>query len=319
MRILSMAAGLLLDALLGDPPRPPHPVVIMGREISFLEGRLRKQDGSPRTQIAAGAVLTAAICIPAFLVPFLTLMIAGRISIYISAAVSAVMCYQAVAVRSLYTESMRVYHALKKGGLAEAREAVGRIVGRDTAELSEEGVIRAAVETVAENTSDGVTAPLMYFAAGGGSLAFFYKAVNTLDSMIGYKNEKYLYFCRFAARLDDVMNFLPSRLTALIMVAAAALCGLDMRGAWRIWHRDRRNHKSPNSAQTEAAAAGALGIRLGGSSRYFGEWVQKPYIGDDTRPPEAEDIRRANRLMISTSLITAAVLAAAAAVCGRII
>ena len=171
------------------------------------------------------------------------------------------------------------------------------IVGRDTERLTEEGIIRAAVETVAENASDGVIAPLCYIALGGPVLGFLYKGINTMDSMVGYHNEKYEYFGRAAARLDDAANFIPSRFSALLMVGAAFVLRMDWRNGWRIFLRDRRNHKSPNSAQTEAACAGILGVRLAGDAWYFGKLVKKPYIGDDSRPVEAEDIVRANRLM----------------------
>lgn len=187
-----------------------------------------------------------------------------------------------------------------------ARKAVGRIVGRDTSELSEEGVTKATVETVAENFADGVLAPLLYLAIGGAPLALTYKAVNTMDSMLGYKNEKYIDFGRASAKLDDFCGFAPARLAALFFVAAAALTGLDFKSAYLIWKRDRFNHASPNSAQTEAACAGALGIRLAGPAYYFGEYYDKPYIGDATREIGAEDILRANKLMLVASLLATA-------------
>lgn len=200
---------------------------------------------------------------------------------------------------------MKVYDRLAAKDLEGARTAVSMIVGRDTGLLDEAGVIKAAVETVAENTSDGVIAPMLYLALGGPVLGFFYKAVNTMDSMIGYKNEEYLYFGRCAAKLDDVLNFLPSRISALLMVAASLLPGrdFDAKGAWHIWQRDRLQHTSPNSAQTEAACAGSLGVRLAGNASYFGRMVEKPTIGDDMRPVEYEDIRRANRLMYRTAFL----------------
>ena len=188
-------------------------------------------------------------------------------------------CYQILAVKSLKVESDRVYRALKEEGLISGRKAVSMIVGRDTKELSEEGVTKAAVETVAENTSDGVIAPLFYMVIGGAVLGFAYKAVNTMDSMIGYKNDKYRYFGTAAARLDDAANFLPSRLAALLMIAASFLLGMDGPGAFRIYCRDRKNHKSPNAAQTESVMAGALGVELAGNAWYFGKLYEKPTIG----------------------------------------
>jgi len=193
---------------------------------------------------------------------------------------------------------------------------VSRIVGRDTQNLTLEGVTKAAVETVAENASDGVIAPLLYMLLGGAPLALTYKAINTMDSMLGYKNEKYLYFGRAAAKLDDAANYLPSRIAGLLWAAAAALTGNSASGAWKIWRRDRRNHASPNSAQTESACAGALGVQLAGPACYFGEYYDKPTIGDPLRPIEPEDIRRANRMMYAESLLALAIgLAIRLAVC----
>ena len=209
---------------------------------------------------------------------------------------------------------MKVYAALEEGDLPKARKAVSMIVGRDTQKLTEEGVAKAAVETVAENSSDGVIAPLLFLALGGPALGFFYKAVNTLDSMVGYKNDTYLYFGRFSAKLDDVLNFIPSRISGLLLVLASPLAGLSMEGAWKIFRRDRRNHASPNSAQTEAAVAGALGVQLAGDAYYFGKLYKKPTIGDPLRPVEYEDIRRVNRLMYAAVCLALvlAVLASAA-------
>lgn len=222
---------------------------------------------------------------------------------YLGVAVETIMTYQILAVKCLKVESMKVYQSLTKEGIEEARKAVAMIVGRDTAVLDGTGVAKAAIETVAENTSDGVIAPMLYTALGGPVLGFLYKAVNTMDSMIGYKNEKYLNFGRTAAKSDDVCNYLPSRISAYLMIAAAYLGGSDFsgKGAYRIYKRDRRNHASPNSAQTESVCVGALGIQLAGDAVYFGKVVKKPHIGDDTRPVEYEDIRRANRLMYLTA------------------
>ena len=184
------------------------------------------------------------------------------------------------------------------------------IVGRDTENLTEEGVTKAAVETVAENTSDGVTAPLLFLLLGGASFGFLYKAVNTMDSMLGYKNEKYLYFGRFPAKMDDVFNYIPSRVTALFMIAAAFLTEMDAKNAWMIWRRDRRKHASPNSAQTESVCAGALRVRLAGDAVYFGKLHKKEYLGDPLRPIEPEDIRRAGRLMYVTAFLVLLVFGA---------
>lgn len=236
---------------------------------------------------------------------------AYRLHLWAGIAAEAVMTYQILAVKGLKTESMKVYRQLERQDLEGARAAVSRIVGRDTGQLDEAGVAKAAIETVAENTSDGVIAPMLYTALGGPVLGFLYKAVNTMDSMVGYRNEKYLYFGRAAARLDDLANFLPSRISALLMILASFLgekCfagelseKLSWRRAWAIYKRDRKKHASPNAAQTESVCAGALGIRLAGDAVYFGKTVKKPYIGDALRKVEAEDIRRANRLLYLTA------------------
>lgn len=233
----------------------------------------------------------------------LLLWAAYRLHPYAGILLECLMTYQILAVKCLKEESMKVYRFLKEGDLIQARAAVSMIVGRDTDCLDEEGVARAAIETVAENTSDGVIAPMLYLALGGPVFGFFYKAVNTMDSMVGYKNEKYLYFGRAAAKLDDVLNFIPARIGACLMIAAAFLSGSEFSGkdALRVYLRDRRNHASPNSAQTESVCAGALGIRLAGDASYFGKVVNKPYIGEETRKAESEDIKRANRLMYGTA------------------
>ena len=244
-----------------------------------------------------------AFCLPVgtFLVTSLVCLAAAKLSPWLGLAVQMFWCGQALAARGLAQESTNVYIEMVRNDLPAARKAVSRIVGRDTQNLTAEGVTKAAVETVAENASDGVIAPLLYMLIGGAPLALTYKAINTMDSMLGYKNEKYLYFGRAAAKLDDLANYIPSRLAALLWVAAAAFTGNDAKGAWRIWRRDRRNHASPNSAQTESACAGALGVQLAGPAYYFGEYYPKPTIGDALRPIEPQDILRANRMMYVAS------------------
>lgn len=307
--VLAAVLSFLLDILLGDPAWMPHPVVLMGRCITRLEAGLRRAfPASPRGELAAGAVLAAAL-------PAGTLLVTGGVLYGLGLAhpvlrfgMEILWGWQALAMRGLRDESRSVYRALTEGTLEQARKAVSRIVGRDTQALTEEGVIKAAVETVAENFSDGVAAPMFYLLLGGAPLALCYKAVNTLDSMVGYKNDRYLYFGRASARLDDLANWIPARLAALLLAAAAALGGEDGRAALRVWRRDRRKHASPNSAQTEAAMAGALGVELAGPAFYFGRRCDKPAIGDPLRPIEPRDILRANRLLYRGGCLCLALL-----------
>lgn len=300
----AVLGGFLLDALFGDPAWLPHPVVLMGRCISVLEKHLRTAlPKTPRGELAGGAAVAAVLPLGTLAVTGLACWAAARLHPALGLALQMLWCGQALAAKGLAQESRNVYKELAKGDLPAARRAVARIVGRDTQNLTAAGVTRAAVETVAENASDGVIAPLLYMLLGGAPLALTYKAINTMDSMLGYKNEKYLYFGRCAAKLDDAANWLPSRLAALLWVAAAALTGNSARGAWRIWRRDRRRHASPNSAQTESACAGALGVQLAGPAYYFGEYYDKPTIGDPLREIEPRDILRANRMMYAESLL----------------
>ena len=307
MRILYVTlGGFLLDLLLGDPDllTPIHPVVLMGHAITALEKRLR--GWFPKTEKgerAAGAVLAFLLPVATLLLSTALLILLQKVWMPLAILVEVIWCWQALAIRNLRDEAMRVYRALTKESLSEARTAVGRIVGRDTAVLDADGVRRATVETVAENFSDGVVAPLFYMMLGGAPLAMCYKSINTMDSMVGYKNEKYLHFGHVAAKLDDAANYIPARLAALFLIAATRLCGENAEEARRIWRRDRRKHASPNSAQCEAAVAGALGIRLCGPAYYFGTLYDKPYIGDDRRTIESEDICRACRLELAGSVL----------------
>ena len=302
MTVWAVLGGFVLDALFGDPAWLPHPVVYMGKAISKLEKFLRPRlPKTPQGELLGGAIVAFCLPVGTFLLTGLVCWGAARLHPLLGLAVQMFWCGQALAARGLVQESTNVYQELKKPDLPGARKAVSRIVGRDTAELTAEGVTKAAVETVAENASDGVIAPLLYMLIGGAPLALTYKAINTMDSMLGYKNEKYLYFGRVPAKLDDVAKYLPSRLAALLWVAAAAFTHNDAKGAWKIWRRDRRNHASPNSAQTESACAGALGVQLAGPAYYFGQYYPKLTIGDALRPIEPEDILRANRMMYVAS------------------
>lgn len=300
--LLALLIGFCLDLLLGDPHWAPHPVRAIGALIAGLEKGLRRLFPKlPAGEMTGGVVLVVlTLAIPTGLTVLL-LWACRLVSPWLALAVESLLSYQLLATKSLAAESRKVYDALKTGDLDKARYAVSMIVGRDTASLDEAGVARAAVETVAENASDGVIAPLIFLAIGGAPLGMFYKAANTMDSMVGYKNEKYLYFGRAAAKFDDILNFFPARIAGVLMCLGSTAAGYDGKNAWRVFKRDRKNHKSPNSAHTEAACAGALQLRLAGPNFYFGKLVEKPYIGDDQRPIEPLDILRSGRILYATA------------------
>lgn len=301
--MLGFFAGFVLDLMLGDPYWLPHPVRAIGNLIAKLEAvLLKKKNGADRTQDEerkAGRILVITVLTLTGGISFLILWMAYTLHPVLGIVIESIMSYQILATKCLKQESMKVYARLKEQDLPGARKAVSMIVGRDTNALDETGVAKAAIETVAENLSDGVIAPMLYLAAFGPVLGLLYKAVNTMDSMVGYKNEKYLHFGQAAAKLDDGVNYIPARISAVLMIASAFLAGKDFdeKRALMIYRRDRYEHASPNSAQTEAALAGALGIRIAGDASYFGEIVKKPYIGDEVRAVEYEDIVRANKLL----------------------
>ena len=310
--IFAFIAGFVLDLLIGDPHFIPHPVRLIGSFISFLDKRLNCDAGYNSSEkklnlikYKRGMILAFTVIFATFAISVIIIVAAYSINLYAGVIAEAVMTWQILATKCLRVESMRVYDALKTDGVDAGRRAVSMIVGRDTSVLDAAGVTRAAVETIAENTSDGVIAPMLYTAIGGPVLGFVYKAVNTMDSMLGYKNDKYMYFGRFAARLDDVVNFIPARISAYLMIAAAFIGGrqFDGKNAYSIFKRDRFNHASPNSAQTESVCAGALRVQLAGDAVYFGKLVKKKYIGDGLREIEYEDIKRANRLMYITAFL----------------
>lgn len=301
---LALIAGFCVDLIVGDPRGLPHPVQGIGWLIARLEALLRTCfPPTKRGLLAAGCVLVALVVGLTGALTWLCLWLAGLVSWVLQFLLEVVICWQVLATKSLRTESMKVVTALETGTLDDARRAVSMIVGRDTAQLTEEEVLSAAVETVAENTADGIIAPLVFAAIFGPVGAMCYKAVNTMDSMVGYQNDRYLYFGRAAAKVDDVCNFLPSRIAGILMCAAAGF-GFDAKGAFEIFRRDRKKHLSPNSAQTEAACAGALGLQLGGAHMYFGKRVEKPTIGDRTREVAREDVRRANDLALLTAAVS---------------
>ncbi len=300
----AMLAGFLIDCVLGDPVSIPHPVVLIGKAISYFEKRYREE--FPKTEEGerkAGLCMNLTVLLLTALLSSALVYISKAISPWLCFAVCTVMSWQIFAAKCLADEAKKVLKALREEGLDAGRKQVGMLVGRDTENLTEEQVVKAAVETVAENASDGVIAPMFWMLLFGPIGGFVYKAVNTMDSMVGYKNDKYIYFGRFSAKLDDVFNYIPSRISALAMIGAAYIGGLDGKSAARIWKRDRRNHSSPNSAQTESACAGALGVQLGGNAYYFGKLYEKPTMGDPDRKIEGEDINRACRLMYIASII----------------
>lgn len=302
--LYALLIGFGIDLLVGDPHSIPHPVVGIGKLISFLEKELRRViPKTDRGEIAAGAVLWVLVAVICTALPAGILFLCHRISPWLRLTVESIMCWQILATKALKDESMKVYTALESGDLEKSRHAVSMIVGRDTARLDDAGVTRAAVETVAENTSDGVVAPMLFLALGGAPLGFFYKAVNTMDSMLGYVEPPYKNIGLVPAKMDDAANFLPARLSALLMIASGFLLGLDAKNGWRIFRRDRFNHASPNSAQTESVCAGLLGVRLAGDAWYHGVLHKKKYIGDDAREIAHRDILLACRLLYMTAFL----------------
>lgn len=301
---LAVVLGFILDMVLGDPHYSWHPVCIIGNFIAWCEKKIRKIIKlSHRSELVGGGVLVAIVVFVSIAIPYGIIYLAGYIHPLVRLTIETIFCYQLLATKSLKDESMKVYRALKEGTLEESRKAVSMIVGRDTDVLNEEGITKAAVETVAENTSDGAIAPLFYMVIFGALGGFFYKSINTMDSMIGYKNDKYLYFGRVAARLDDVVNYIPARLSAYLMILSSYLLSMNWRNAIRIYRRDRRNHASPNSAHTEAVVAGALDIQLAGDAVYFGKRYPKKTIGDKNRIIEIEDIEKANELLYLAAIL----------------
>ena len=307
--LVALVMGYILDLIFGDPYWMPHPVRFIGNLISILEKVIRRfMPKIKRGEYIGGIILTVMVVSISMVIPLVIILMAKSINTYLALTVETFMCYQILATKSLKVESMKVYDELAKNDLPSARKAVSMIVGRDTKDLTFSGVAKAAVETVAENTSDGIIAPMIFIAIGGAPMGFFYKAINTMDSMVGYKNEKYMNFGRFAAKLDDVVNYLPARISAYQMILSSFFLRYDYKNAFKIYKRDRYNHASPNSAQTESVCAGALDVQLAGNAYYFGKLYEKPTIGDNIREINYDDIKKANRLLYCTSFISIVII-----------
>lgn len=301
--MIGICLGFLLDFIFGDPYFMPHPIRWIGSLISVLEAYFRKHSKSDKDLVVSGFIIVIIVVSLTGFISFGILYLCYKINIVLAIAVNAIMCYYALAMRCLKKESMKVYKCLKAGDIEKSRYAVSMIVGRDTKDLDFKAVTKATVETVAENTSDAVIAPLFYMLIGLGPLAMVYKAINTMDSMLGYKDVKYLYIGRACAKLDDIANYIPSRLSALAMIVASMFLHYDYKNAYSIWRRDSCKHASPNSAQTEAVCAGALDIQLAGDAMYFGKLYKKPYIGDDIKDIDFEDIKRCNNIMFVSAFL----------------
>ena len=306
--MLSFPTGFLIDLIVGDPQGFPHPVILIGKLITVLEKKFRQIfPATERGEKKAGLYVWILTDVLSAAVPLVVILLCSLVSPWLIYAAESIFIWQMLAVKSLKTETMKVYNELEKGDIRKARWAISMIVGRDTDQLDDPAITRAAVETVAENTSDGIIAPMFFAALGGAPLMFFYKAVNTMDSMLGYTEEPYKNIGMFPAKADDVFNFIPARLSAILMLAAGKLLGMDAENGWYIFKRDRYNHASPNSAQTESVCAGLLRIRLGGDASYHGVLHKKKYIGDDLRPVEHGDIPKSCQLMFVTSVIMLAI------------
>ena len=298
----AVIAGFILDFFLGDPRYPFHPVVLMGKLISFLDKKMNKNQ-SDAAKVVLGGLLCFTVILISTLLPALIVYFARKINNIFAFVLQSILCYQMTAARQLARESGTVQKKLEKGDIKGAGSALSMIVGRDTQNLDKKGICRAAVETVAENTNDGVIAPLLFMLLFGASGGFFIKAVNTLDSMLGYKNERYLYFGKAAAKADDILLFIPARISSFFMMLSCPILGFDMKNSWRIFKRDRYNHESPNSAQGESACAGALNIRLGGPCSYGGIIKNRKYIGDENKEITAADIENSQLLMYTSSFL----------------
>ncbi|MDU4934366.1 MAG: adenosylcobinamide-phosphate synthase CbiB [Peptostreptococcaceae bacterium] len=316
MNILSIYIGYITDLIVGDPYSFPHPVRYIGKLIRYVEKKVRKVAKTDKDLKIGGFVLWFFTVIPTYLITYLIIKLSS-FNPYVFVFVNAFIIYTTLATKCLKDEAVKIYRVLKTGDLEQSRIQLSYIVGRDTEHLSEAEIIRATVETVAENTVDGIIAPMFFAFIGGAPLAMAYKAVNTLDSTVGYKNEKYLHIGFASAKIDDIANYIPARISVLLMSIGSLVLGYNYKNAANIAIRDRKNHKSPNCAFSEGAVAGALGIQLGGTNIYFGQEVYKPTIGDKDREIESDDIVKTNRIMYATSIASMIVFTLIYVLCVR--
>ncbi|RQD69660.1 MAG: cobalamin biosynthesis protein CobD [Tindallia sp. MSAO_Bac2] len=299
----------ILDSILGDPEKWPHPVRFIGALISYLDKKLNiREIKSPVKLVYRGALLTALVIMITVLLVVSIQLLLSSIHWILGNLFYAYLAYTTLAVKNLSQAAMQIYSYLEAGDIDSARYSLSMIVGRDTNNLSESEITRAAIETVAENFSDGVIAPIVYLFLGGPMLAILYKAINTMDSMIGYRNQKYLYFGRCAARLDDVANWIPARASVFFLMIAVLYKKFNIKNVWKIMIRDRNNHSSPNAGYPEATVAGALEVQLGGASTYFGVKSTKPLIGDSAHSLDKKKIPQAVQLMQTASLVSVVIL-----------
>lgn len=300
--MIDIILAVILDWLVGDPYWFPHPVIYIGKLIKTLENFFRSKTKTPKGLKAAGGVIVVIVGAASFVIPFLILKLSSRISIF-HHILNILILWTTIAAKCLHVEGKKVYYSLERKDIEDARLKLSYIVGRDTKSLSEKEIIRADVETIAENCSDGVIAPLLFAMVGGAPLAMLYKGINTMDSMLGYMNEKYRFIGFFPAKTDDIFNYIPARITGLLIALSAPLIKGNILNSIKIMWRDRKNHKSPNCAYPEAAAAGAMQVQLGGTNVYFGELVEKPTIGDMKKPLEIRHINYCIELMYSAEII----------------
>lgn len=303
MNILSIYIGYIIDLIIGDPYSFPHPVIYIGKLIKVVENNIRKIFKDEKHLKLAGFILWFITVGLTYLITYLIIRI-SKFSMITFFIVNSFIIYTTLATKCLKDEAVKIYNILKFGDIKESRKQLSYIVGRDTSNLNEAEIIRATVETVAENTVDGIISPMFYAFIGGSPLAMAYKAVNTLDSMVGYKNDKYINLGFASAKIDDIANYIPARICVIFMTLASFVLRFDYKRCFKIAIRDRKNHKSPNCAYSEGAVAGALGIQLGGTNIYFGKPVYKPTIGDKDREIEIEDIKKTNKIMYMSSILS---------------